>query len=100
MISRTHRHLSLLVYVVAIAGLPPQYGLYAAMVAGCRTEPDARNLSDELRALLGLMRSVPRNRPDLLRAFAGVQVTQQSLSVKVTVDIPRDLVERLLDGAR
>jgi hypothetical protein len=75
-------------------------GLHAAMAAECRTEPDARNLSAELRGLLGLVRSVPRNRPDLRRAFDDVQVTQQDRSVRVNVDIPQDLVERLLDGAR
>jgi hypothetical protein len=75
-------------------------GLHAAIAAECRTEPDARNLSAELRGLLGLLRSVPRNRPDLLRALDGLQVTQQDRSVKVTVDIPQDLVERLLDGGR
>jgi hypothetical protein len=75
-------------------------GLHAAMAAECRTEPDALNLSAELRGLLGLLRGVPRNRPDLLRAFDGVQVGQQGRSVKVTADIPQDLVERLLDGAR
>jgi len=75
-------------------------GLHAAMAAECRTEPDALNLSAELRGLLGLMRSVPRNRPDLRRAFDAVQVTQQGRSVKVNVDIPQDLVKRLLDGAR
>jgi hypothetical protein len=75
-------------------------GLHAAMAADCRTEPDALNLSAELRGLLGLARGVPRNRPDLLRAFDDVQVTQQGRSVKVNADIPLDLVERLLDGAR
>jgi hypothetical protein len=75
-------------------------GLHAAMTAECRTEPDARNLSAELRGLLGLARSVPKNRPDLLRAFDGIQVSQQERSVKVNVDIPQDLVDRLLDGTR
>ena len=75
-------------------------GLHAAVTAQCRTEPDARNLSAELRGLLGLMRSVPKNRPDLLRAFESVQVTQEGSTVKVNVDIPQDLVDRLLDGAR
>jgi hypothetical protein len=75
-------------------------GLHAAVTAECRTEPDAGNLAAELRGLLGLARGVPRNRPDLRRAFDGVQVTQQGRTVKVIVDIPQDLVERLLDGAR
>lgn len=75
-------------------------GLHAVMTAECRTEPDARNLSAELQGLLGLVRSVPRNRPDLLRAFDGVHVTQQGRSVKVNADIPQELVERLLEGGR
>ena len=75
-------------------------GLHAAMTAECRSEPDAQNLSAELHGLVGLVRSVPKNRPDLLRAFDGIHVTLQGRSVKVTVDIPKDVVERLLDGAR
>ena len=75
-------------------------GVHAAVAAECRTEPDAQNLSAQLHGLVGLLRSVPKNRPDLLRAFDGVQVTQQARSVKVHVDIAEDVVERLLDGAR
>ena len=41
-----------------------------------------------------------RRNEDLLRAFDGIQVTQQERSVKVNVDIPQDLVDRLLDGTR
>ena len=75
-------------------------GVHALMTADCRSEPDAQNLSAQLNGLLGLLRSVPRKRPDLLRAFDGIQVTQQSRSVKVTLDISADLIERLLDDPR
>jgi hypothetical protein len=75
-------------------------GLHAVLAAECRNEGDGLNLSAELRGLLGLMRSVPKNRPDLLRALDGIQVTQQGRSVKVNVDLPQDLFDRLLDGGR
>jgi hypothetical protein len=75
-------------------------GLHAVMAAECRNEADGLNLSAELRGLLGLLRSVPKNRPDLLRALDGIQVSQQGRSVKVSVDLPQDLFDRLLDGGR
>ena len=75
-------------------------GMHAAIAAECRNEADGLNLSAELRGLLGLMRSVPKNRPDLLRALDSIQVTQQGRSVKVNVDLPQDLLDRLLDEGR
>lgn len=72
-------------------------GAHAAATGDCRTEADARTLSESLRGLAGLARlGVPKSRPDLQRVFDGIQVTQDGHVVKVNVDIPEDLADKLL----
>ena len=64
----------------------------------CRTEADAKNLGDAARGLAGLGRlSVPDNQPELLRLWDGIQVEQQQRTVKITVIIPENLLEKLID---
>jgi hypothetical protein len=73
-------------------------GVHAAFTGDCRTPQDAKTLSESLQGLLGLVRaSVPAKRPDMLRAFAGIRVTQDARAVKVNVDIPQDLADKLVD---
>jgi len=76
-------------------------GVHAAAIGDCRTEADAQTLSESLRGLAGLARlGVPRNQPDLLRVFDGIQVKQEGRVVKVTIDISQDLADQLADKAR
>jgi len=64
----------------------------------CRTEPDAKNLGDAARGLVGLGRlSVPEDQPQLLRLWDGIKVDQQHRSIKITVAIPQELVDKLID---
>jgi hypothetical protein len=71
-------------------------GAHAAATGDCRTEADAQTLSESLRGLAGIARlGVPKNRPELLRAFDGIQVKQQGQLVKVNIDIPADVADRL-----
>ncbi len=64
----------------------------------CRTEPEAKNLGDAARGLVGLGRlSVPEKQPELLRLWDGIKVDQQQRTIKITVAIPQDLVDKLID---
>lgn len=64
----------------------------------CRTEADAKNLGDAARGMVGLGRlSVPENQPELLRLWDGIKVDQQQRTVKITVAIPQDLIDKLLE---
>ena len=64
----------------------------------CRTEQDAKNLGDTARGLVGLGRlSVPENQPELLKLWDGIKVDQQQRTVKITVAIPQDLVDKLVE---
>jgi hypothetical protein len=71
-------------------------GVHAEATLDCRTEQDSKMLAETLRAMATLGRlGVPKNEPDLLRAFDGIQVIEQARSVRVTVDIPEDVAEKL-----
>jgi len=72
-------------------------GLNASGVVTCRSEQDARTLSDTLRGLIGLARlSMPDTEPDLLRAFDGIQVSLQQRSVRVNAQISQELLDKLV----
>ena len=73
-------------------------GINAYLTGTCRTDEDARNLGDTARGLIGLGRlSVPEKQPELLRLWDGIKVDQQQRSVTITVAVPEDLLEKLLD---
>jgi len=64
----------------------------------CRSDQDAKSLGDAARGLVGLGRlSVPENQPELLRLWDGIKVDQQQRTVKITVAIPQDLIDKLMD---
>jgi hypothetical protein len=72
-------------------------GIVGTVSGDCRTEPDAKTLGDAARGMVGLGRlSVPENQPEMLRLFDGIKVEQKQQSVQVSVNIPADLVDRLL----
>jgi hypothetical protein len=73
-------------------------GLNGYINGQCRTDADAKNLGDAARGLVGLGRlSVPEKQPELLRLWDGIKVDQQQRTVKITVAIPQDLIEKLID---
>jgi hypothetical protein len=73
-------------------------GLNGYITGLCRTEQDAKNLGDTARGLVGMARlSVPDNRPELLKVWDGIKIDQQQRTVKITVAIPQELVDQLMD---
>jgi hypothetical protein len=73
-------------------------GVNGYMDGLCRTAQDAKNLGDAARGLVGLGRlSVPENQPELLRLWDGIKVDQQQRTVKITLAIPQDLIDKLVD---
>lgn len=85
---------------VAAASLTASFqaGMHVAATADCRSEPEAAKLADNLRGLAGLVRlTVPEKQPDLRRVFDAIQVQADGRSVRLSLDIPEDLAERLAD---
>jgi len=64
----------------------------------CRNDQDAKNLGDAARGMVGLGRlSVPDNQPQMLRMWDGIKVDQQQRIVKINVNVPQELVEKLVE---
>jgi hypothetical protein len=73
-------------------------GINASLTGVCRSEQDAKNLGDAARGLIGLGRlSVPEKQPELLRLWDGIKVDQQQRTVTITVAVPQDLIDKMLD---
>jgi hypothetical protein len=76
-------------------------GFNAVATGECRTEQDAKTLSDALRGLVSLGKlSAPKGQTDLLRVYDAIQVDQQQKSVKLAASIPPELIDKLLDQAK
>ena len=72
-------------------------GLDALATGLCRSEQDARSLSDAVRGLIGLGRlSTPDNEPEMLRFYDAIQVEQQQRTVRVRAQIPQDLLDKAI----
>jgi len=72
-------------------------GLDATAAGLCKSEQDARSLSDALRGLIGLGRlSTPDNEPEMLRFYDAIQVEQQQRTVRVRAQIPQDLLDKAI----
>ncbi|HKW96716.1 MAG TPA: hypothetical protein VJN43_03235 [Bryobacteraceae bacterium] len=73
-------------------------GIHGYLTGVCTTDQDAKNLGDTARGLVGLGRlSVPEGKAELLKIWDGIQVEQQQRTVKITVAIPQDLVDQLIE---
>lgn len=60
---------------------------------------DARQLHDALQGFLGLGRMMtPKTRPELARAFDGIQIVQEGQRVSVNVTEPSDVAGALIDS--
>jgi hypothetical protein len=82
----------------AVLGMNLSQGIDAVAVVNCQTERDAKFIHDLLRGLIGFGRlNTPDNRPDMLKLYDSIQVTQQQAQTKVTADIPQDLADKFLD---
>jgi hypothetical protein len=63
----------------------------------CAADPDARRLSDALRAMLGLGRlSTSNENPQFLRVIDGVKVLQQQKTVLVDIVWPLSVIDELM----
>jgi hypothetical protein len=72
-------------------------GIVANANGQCRTEQDAKTLGDAARGMVGLGRlSVPENQPEMLRLFDGIKVDQKQRSIVVNVQVPPDLIDRII----
>ena len=72
-------------------------GFRADFHGNTATEPDAVNLRDTAKGLIGFGRlSVPENQPEMLKLWDGILVEQQAKSLTIRADIPQNLVDRLV----
>ncbi len=96
-ISNANRFLRSIESATLIADL--RSGLAANLTGQCRTEQDAKTLGDAARGMVGLGRlSVPENQPEMLRVFDGIKVDQKQKAIQLNVNIPPDLIDRLLQA--
>ena len=73
------------------------HGLNTMVQGSCRTDADAKNLGDAMKGLIGFGRlSVPDSQPELLRIWDGIQVERLDKTIKVTANIPQELIDRLV----
>ncbi len=73
------------------------HGLNAYAQGQCRTDADAKSLSDAVRGLIGFGRlSVPEDQPELLRLWDGLHVEQDHRTLTITANIPQELIDKLV----
>ncbi len=72
-------------------------GIDAVASATCANEDGAQQVQGALRALVGLGRlSVPKNQPDLAKAFDMMRVTQEGSRVKLYINVPEAEADKFL----
>jgi len=73
-------------------------GIHGYLSGNCSSDEEAKSLGDSARGLIALARlGVPGKQRELLRLWDGIKVDQQQRTVKITVEVPEDLAEKLLD---
>jgi hypothetical protein len=82
----------------ATLGLNLSKGMDAVAVVNCKTERDAKFVHDLVRGLVGFGRlNTPDNKPDLLKLYDAIHVTQQQSQTNLTADVPQELADHFLD---
>jgi hypothetical protein len=82
----------------ATLGMNLSKGMDAVVVVNCKTERDAKFIHDLVRGLVGFGRlNTPDNKPEMLKLYDAIQVTQQQSQAKVTADVPEELADHFLD---
>jgi hypothetical protein len=75
-------------------------GVNGVAMGQSASEPDAQQLESALRGLIALGRlSTPANQADAQRIWDGFRVTEEKKQVKLYIDQPEELVEKLLSLA-
>jgi hypothetical protein len=82
----------------ATLGLNLSKGIDAVAAVNCKTDRDAKFVHDLVRGLVGFGRlNTPDNKPEMLKLYDAIQVTQQQQQTKVTADVPQELADKFLD---
>lgn len=82
----------------ATLGMNLAKGIDAVAVVNCKTGGDAKFIHDLVRGLVGFGRlNTPDNKPEMLKLYDSIQVTQEQSQTKVTADVPQDLADHFLD---
>ena len=71
-------------------------GLNARAVVTYGSDAEAKQTSESLRGLLTIGRTAASKKPDLVRVFDTIHVSQNQRSVELSVDAPQDLVDRVV----
>ena len=72
-------------------------GLNVVANGDCKAEQDAKAIGDLLRGVVSLGKlSVPQGQSELMKLYDSIQVDQQQKAVKVVVNVPPELIDRLL----
>lgn len=71
-------------------------GLRLLMEGACANADDARTLADAARGILAMLRLMaPANQPEVLQALNSFQVEQRESDVRLTAQIPQQLLDEL-----
>jgi hypothetical protein len=82
----------------ATLGMNLSKGIDAVAAVNCKTERDAKFVHDLVRGLVGFGRlNTPDNKPEMLKLYDAIQVTQQQQQTKATADVPQELADKFLD---
>ena len=82
----------------ATLGMNLSKGIDAVAVVNCKTAGDAKFVHDLVRGLVGFGRlNTPDNKPEMLKLYDSIQVTQQDTETKVAADVPQELTDHFLD---
>jgi hypothetical protein len=72
-------------------------GAQATAIGVATTDKDAETIASTIRGFVGLGRlRTSENRPELLRFIDSIAVRQEQRTVRLTIDVPRDVVDQLL----
>ncbi len=71
-------------------------GLNARAVVTYGTDAEAKQTSDSLRGLLAIGRTASSKKPDVARVFDTIRVSVNQREVELAVNVPQDLVDRVV----
>jgi hypothetical protein len=82
----------------ATLGMDLTKGFDLIAAVNCNNQGDARFVHDLLKGVIGLGRlNTPSDKPELLKLYDAIQVTQQQTHAEVKADISQDLADKFLD---